>query len=87
MQEVRTVTATVITRPACRMIIKRGIRANDYFSYCDEVGCDIWDVLAAVPNRLDDVALVNLPHQARHVVGRLRCDGSAGRRDSYPIGM
>lgn len=61
MQEVRTVTATVITRPACRMIIKRGIRANDYFSYCDEVGCDIWDVLAAVPNRLDDVALVNLP--------------------------
>ena len=61
MQQARTVTVFPMTRPACRMILKRGIRANDYFSYYDEVGCDIWDILQAVPNRLDEVALVNLP--------------------------
>ena len=61
MQEARTVTVFAITRPACRMLLKRGIRANDYFSYCDEVGCDIWDILQAAPNRLDEAALVNLP--------------------------
>lgn len=61
MQQMRSVTATVVTRPACRMIIKRGIQAKDYLSYCAEVGCDIWDILTAVPNRLDEAVLVNLP--------------------------
>ena len=61
MSETRTVTATFITKPACKLIIKRGILATDYFSYCDEIGCDIWDTLAKVPNRLDKVSFVILP--------------------------
>lgn len=28
----------VIERPARKMILKRGIKAEDYFAYCDEVG-------------------------------------------------
>lgn len=61
MEQMRSVTATVVTRPACRMIIKRGKQAKDYLSYCAEVGCDIWDILSAVPNRLDEAVLVSLP--------------------------
>lgn len=48
MSEARTVTATFITKPACKLIIKRGILSTDYFSYCDEIGCDIWNTLEKV---------------------------------------
>lgn len=61
MSEARTVTATFITKPACKLIIKRGILSTDYFSYCDEIGCDIWDTLEKVPNRLNKVSFVILP--------------------------
>lgn len=61
MSETRTVTATFITKPACKLIVKRGILSTDYFSYCDEIGCDIGDTLEKVPNRLDKVAFVILP--------------------------
>ena len=61
MSEIRVVTATPVTRPARRLVIRRGVTANDYFSYCAEIGCDIWDTLAALPGRLDDVYFVILP--------------------------
>ncbi|WP_312699043.1 AraC family transcriptional regulator [Sedimentibacter sp.] len=61
MSEIRTVTATFFKKPACKLIIKRGILSTDYFSYCDEIGCDIWDVLEKVPGRLDKVSFVILP--------------------------
>jgi len=57
----RTVTATYITKPACKLIIKRGILSTDYFSYCDEIGCDIWDKLDKIANCLDKVVFVSLP--------------------------
>ena len=61
MTEPRVVTATLITRPARRLVIRRGIAAGDYFAYCEEIGCAIWDTLAALPGRLDSVAFVRLP--------------------------
>ena len=61
MSEIRVVTATPVTRPARRLVIRRGVTANDYFAYCAEIGCDIWDTLAALPGRLDDVSFVILP--------------------------
>ncbi len=61
MSETRTVTATSITKPACKLIVRRGILSTDYFSYCDEIGCDIWQTLEQVPNRLDKVSFVILP--------------------------
>ncbi len=57
----RTVTATFTTKPARKLIIKRGIISTDYFSYCEEIGCDIWDTLEGVKNRLDKVSFVVLP--------------------------
>lgn len=57
----RTVTATFYEKPGASLVIRRSTRATDYFSYCDEVGCEIWDVLAALPGRRDEVALLVLP--------------------------
>jgi AraC family transcriptional regulator len=38
----------VVDRPARKLIIKRGIKAADYYAYCEEVGCEVWDVLTGI---------------------------------------
>lgn len=38
----------VIEREERKAIIKRGIKAKDYFEYCEEVGCDVWGVLSSI---------------------------------------
>lgn len=42
----------ILQKPRRRVIIKRGIRAEDYFAYCGEVGCGIWEQLLTM-NSLD----------------------------------
>lgn len=44
----RTVFIQIIERPARKLIVKRGTTATEYFQYCREVGCDVWDVLSSV---------------------------------------
>ncbi len=34
-------------KPERKVIIKRGIKAEDYFAYCDEVSCEVWGILKA----------------------------------------
>lgn len=36
---------SLIRKPQRKVLIKRGIKAEHYFDYCEEVGCDIWDTL------------------------------------------
>ncbi len=47
-----TVFVQVIDRPARKLVIRRGIKAPNYFEYCDEVGCDIWKELCNVKEAL-----------------------------------
>lgn len=47
-----TVFVQVIDRPERKLILKRGIKATHYFEYCDEVGCEIWDVLCSIKDAL-----------------------------------
>lgn len=42
----------VIERPARKVMLKRGIKAKEYFEYCGEVGCDIWGILTSVKEAL-----------------------------------
>jgi len=42
----------VVDRPARKVILKRGVKAEDYYAYCEEVGCEIWDVLCGIKNAL-----------------------------------
>lgn len=38
----------VIHKPRRKVICKRGIKADDYFAYCEEVGCDVWGTLLSM---------------------------------------
>ena len=48
MDEVKNIFIQLIDKPKRKVIIKRGIKAKDYFSYCDEVGCDVWGLLRSI---------------------------------------
>lgn len=43
-----TVFVQVVDRPARKLILKRGVKAKEYFEYCEEVGCDVWGVLTSI---------------------------------------
>ncbi len=58
-----TVFVQVIERPERKIMIKRGIKAADYYEYCDEVGCDIWGVLTSVKEALYEPIGMWLPEQ------------------------
>ncbi len=60
-----TVFVQVLDRPARKMIVKRGRKATHYFEYCEELGCDIWDQLAAIPNTLQEPMGMWLPENLR----------------------
>lgn len=61
----RTVFVQVIERPARKVLLKRGVRATDYFAYCDEVGCEIWPLLCSVKEALYEPIGMWLP---RHLI-------------------
>ena len=42
MIEPQNVFIQVIHKLRRKVIIKRGIKADNYFDYCGEVGCDVW---------------------------------------------
>lgn len=43
-----TVFTQIVERAERKAIIKRGIKATDYFTYCEEVDCDVWGVLSSI---------------------------------------
>ena len=57
----KTVFVQVIERPARKVLLKRGITADEYFKYCEEVGCDIWSILCSVKEALYEPVGMWLP--------------------------
>ncbi len=47
-----TVFVQVVDRPARKLLLKRGVKAADYYAYTEEVGCKVWDVLTGVRQAL-----------------------------------
>jgi AraC family transcriptional regulator len=60
-----TIFVQVIDRPARKLILKRGVKASNYFEYCEEVGCDIWDVLCGIKDALYEPMGMWLPENLR----------------------
>ena len=60
-----TVFVQILDRPARKMIIKRAKKATHYFEYCEEVGCDVWDQLTAIPNAIQEPLGMWLPDSLR----------------------
>ncbi len=50
----QTVFVQVLERPARKLIMKRAKKAEHYFEYCEEVGCEVWPQLEAIKNALHE---------------------------------
>lgn len=60
-QNCNTVFVQVVERPARKLILKRGKLAKDYFAYCEELGCDIFDELKGIKDALYEPVGMWLP--------------------------
>ncbi|MGM9662159.1 MAG: helix-turn-helix domain-containing protein [Oscillospiraceae bacterium] len=65
MSEVQSVFVQLLHKPERRVILKRGVRAEDYFTYCEEVGCDIWGLLMSMDSLGGEPVCLWLPEQYR----------------------
>ncbi len=60
-----TVFVQVIDRVERKAIVKFAHKATDYFTYCEEVGCEIWDVLASIKGALFEPIGMWMPKNLR----------------------
>ena len=60
-----TVFVQVVERPARKLLLLRGKTADNYFDYCDEVGCEVWGLLCSVKEALYEPVGLWLPENLR----------------------
>lgn len=60
-KQTQTVFVQVVKRPKRKLILKRGIKAENYFEYCEEVGCDVWGVLSSIKDAIHEPMGLWLP--------------------------
>ena len=63
MEQVKNVFIQVVQKPERRVIIKRGVKASDYFAYCEEVGCDVWGLLQSIKSISGEPVCLWLPRK------------------------
>ena len=63
MSEVKTVFVSQIVKPERKVLIKRGIKADNYWDYSNEVGCDVWGLLTSMPSLSGEPVCMWLPKQ------------------------
>ena len=51
----------ILDRPARKAIVKRAKTADEYWSYCQEAGCEMWEVLGSIPGALQEPSGMWLP--------------------------
>ena len=57
----RQVFIQVLNKPERKAVVKRGIQAEDYFSYCEEIGCDVWGLLTSMDSLCGEPVCLWLP--------------------------
>ena len=65
MENVQSVFVQLIRKPEHKVIIKRGVRAEEYFAYCAEVGCDVWGMLLSMDSLCGEPVCLWLPEKYR----------------------
>jgi len=61
--EVKNVFVQVIEKPVRKVIIKRGVTAKHYWTYCEEVGCDVWGLLTSIRSISGEPVCLWLPER------------------------
>ncbi len=63
MENIHNVFIQIIRKPERKIVIKRGINAEDYFAYCEEVGCDVWGLLMSMDSLCGEPVCLWLPEK------------------------
>lgn len=65
MEALQSVFVQLVRKPARRVVLCRGVRAEDYFAYCAEVGCDVWGLLMSMDSLGGEPVCLWLPARYR----------------------
>ena len=65
MENVKSVFVQTVHKPERKVLVKRGRSAEDYFSYCEEVGCDVWGTLLSMDSLCGEPVCLWLPEKYR----------------------
>ena len=65
MENVQSVFIQVIEKPVRKVILKRGVKAGEYWAYCQEVGCDVWGILTSIQSLSGEPVCLWLPEKYR----------------------
>ena len=63
MENLQSVFIQTVQKPERKCIIKRGIKADNYFDYCGEVGCDVWGLLTSMDSLSGEPVCMFLPQK------------------------
>lgn len=58
---IKNVFVQVIQKHQRKVIIKRGVKASEYWDYCKEVGCDVWGLLMSMDSLCGEPVCLWLP--------------------------
>lgn len=61
MEQTKNIFIQVIEKPERKVIIKRGVKATEYWTYCNEVGCDVWGILTSIKSICGEPVCLWLP--------------------------
>lgn len=65
VKEVQSLFVQLMRKPERKVILKRGVSAEDYFAYCGEVGCDVWGLLTSMDSLCGEPVCLWLPERFR----------------------
>lgn len=65
MENLQSVFVQLVGKPRRKVILKRGIKAEEYFDYCAEVSCDVWGVLMSMDSLCGEPVCLWLPEKYR----------------------
>lgn len=65
MENVQNVFIQIVEKPERKVILKRGKTASDYWTYCQEVGCDVWGLLTSIRSIGGEPVCLWLPEKYR----------------------
>lgn len=61
MENVKNVFIQIVEKPERKVILKRGEKADNYWDYCNEVGCDLWGILTSIKSLCGEPVCLWLP--------------------------
>ncbi len=62
-KETKLCMITTVERPKRKLIFMRSKKANDYFSYCEEMGCEWEGLFNSIISKFDTAAILELPNK------------------------